>query len=97
MGERPSPQYTLERIDNNQDYNPENCKWANRTTQNRNTRGNRFITFNGQTLTIAEWSERLKVSPHLLSTRLNKHKWTIERALSTPVRLQKTQQQKEKE
>lgn len=38
MGDKPSPDLSLERIDNNQGYNPDNCKWATRTEQNRNQR-----------------------------------------------------------
>ena len=60
---------TLDRINNNGDYCPENCRWATRKEQVRNTRQNHFITFNGKTMTIAEWAEYLGVSSTVLRTR----------------------------
>lgn len=58
MGPRPGVGYTLERIDNEKGYSPENCKWATRTEQNRNRRSNVRLTLGQETLTIAEWSAR---------------------------------------
>lgn len=75
---------TLDRINNNGDYCPENCRWATRKEQARNTRQNHFITFNGKTMTIAEWAEYLGVSSTVLRTRLYRG-WPIERALTRPV------------
>lgn len=66
----------------NAGYSPDNCRWATRTQQNRNTRRNRRITFNGETLTAAEWAQRFGISYSLLSNRL-KRGWSIERALTT--------------
>lgn len=75
---------TLDRINNNGDYCPENCRWATRKEQARNTRQNHFITFNGKIMTIAEWAEYLGVSSTVLRTRLYRG-WPIERALTRPV------------
>jgi len=75
---------TLDRINNNGDYCPENCRWATRKEQARNTRQNHFITFNGKTMTIAEWAEYVGVSSTVLRTRLYRG-WPIERALTRPV------------
>lgn len=58
MGQRPSPQHSLDRIDNNGDYCPENCRWADRKTQSRNKRNNRILTINGISRNIVEWSEQ---------------------------------------
>lgn len=60
MGEPPDG-YSLERIDNEKGYSPENCKWATRTEQNNNTRVNVRITALGQTLTATQWARRLGV------------------------------------
>lgn len=72
---------TVDRIDNNGDYCPENCRFANRRVQNRNTRRNRIITFNGETKTIAEWGEVTGIKPITIHFRL-KSGWTLEDALT---------------
>jgi hypothetical protein len=84
VGPRPSRQYTLDRIDNDRGYEPGNVRWATRTTQMRNTRGNRRLTYHGETWTIIEWAERLRLSAQAIRSRLF-HGWTVERALSQPV------------
>ena len=73
---------TIERIDNNGDYNPVNCKWATQTEQNRNKRSNHFITYNGEKLCLQDWANRIGICGSTLSKRLKK--WGINRALTTP-------------
>lgn len=77
---------TIDRIDVNGNYCPENCRWVNKTTQARNTRNNHFITYNNETHCLSEWAEILNISYRKLSRRFNrdKHNWTIERAFTTP-------------
>ena len=75
---------TLDRVDNNGDYEPSNCKWSTRSQQNRNYSRNNLITFNGETMCIADWSIKLGIKYGTLWGRLQEG-WTIERALSTPV------------
>jgi len=82
MGIKPSPQHTIERIDTNGPYVPENCRWATRAEQHRNTRLNHRVTYQGVTLNLGEWAERLGINPGTLSSRLGKLGWPIERALS---------------
>lgn len=84
MGEKPVG-YTIERIDNNGPYAPENCCWATPTQQARNTRQNHFITCNGETLCLREWTLRLGVSISTIHYRL-KRGWSPERAVSTPAK-----------
>jgi len=48
---------TIDRIDNNKGYSPDNCRWVNMKTQARNRRNNRLITYNGETHCVAEWAE----------------------------------------
>lgn len=55
MGERPHGM-TLDRIDNSKGYSKENCRWATIAEQNRNTRQNVFITHNGKTMCMKDWS-----------------------------------------
>lgn len=53
---------TIDRIDNDGDYCPENCRWVTRMAQSNNTRQNRFITYNGKTQTMMQWSRELGIN-----------------------------------
>lgn len=80
----PKGECTLDRIDVNGDYCPKNCRFVSSKTQANNRTNNKMITYNGKTHTVAEWAETLNINPSTLSARLNKYKWSIEQALSTP-------------
>jgi lambda repressor-like predicted transcriptional regulator len=79
MGERPAG-LSLDRKDVNGDYEPGNCRWATTIEQRRNTRRNKFLTYGGQTKTLAEWAEEKGLHRNTLYYRL-KRGWTLERAL----------------
>lgn len=72
MGEKPKG-LTIERIQNNLGYFKENCKWATWAEQNRNTRHNRMISFQGKTLCACDWAKELNVVYQTLLARLNKY------------------------
>lgn len=84
MGERPEGM-TLDRIDSNGDYCPENCQWATMADQVRNRRSNRMVTFKGETLPMVVWAERVSLPYITVATRLDRG-WTPERALTQPHR-----------
>jgi hypothetical protein len=85
MGPRPTPKHTLERLDNNGPYSPENCIWATRTRQARNTRNTVFLTWNNETHCISEWSEIVPISQRTIAERYRAG-WPVERILTTPPR-----------
>jgi hypothetical protein len=75
---------SLDRINNFEGYSPENCRWADATTQVRNRRSTRTLTYQGETLSLAEWSTRSGIRYLTLKNRLNLG-WDAEHALKTPV------------
>ena len=72
---------TLDRIDNDGNYSKENCRWADRKTQNNNTRRNRYITINGVTKTLSEWCEHSSLKSSTIRQRYYVYKWSIEKSL----------------
>lgn len=82
MGD-PKPSMTLERIDNNGNYSPENCRWATRREQSRNRRSIKFLDFNGERKPLWQWTKKLKIPYSTIQTRL-RNGWSVDRALGTP-------------
>lgn len=72
----------LERMDNNGDYKPSNCKWDTEKNQSLNKRNSRMIEFNGETLNLCVWAKRIGITSYSLSKRIES--WGIEAALKTP-------------
>lgn len=81
VGPRPSARFTIERIDNNKNYEPGNVRWATRLEQNRNKRNTRKVFFKGEQVPLMTLAERFGLPPHTLRDRLDAG-WDLERALS---------------
>lgn len=77
--------YTLDRIDNDGDYEPGNVRWATQKEQCRNQRRNRMLSYNGETKCLAEWADDTGISRANLWNRLNLG-WTVERTLTQSIR-----------
>src|ERR1700756_1354993 len=81
MGKRPSPKHSIERLDNDSDYGPGNCIWADKKQQARNTRQNRIVVFRGQEMSLAEAVERSATAKYAtVHARLRKG-FSLEQAL----------------
>lgn len=85
MGECPSGM-SLERVDNNRGYSPENCCWADRKSQQRNRRVNNCFTIDGVTRCLTEWAEIYAINKETVRKRLRLG-WDIEKALSVKARI----------
>jgi len=84
MGERPGPEYSIERLDRTKNYCVENCKWATRLEQNRNRSMCIYITIEGKKQTVKEWAIEKGIKRQTIESRL-KRGWSKYDAVMQPV------------
>ena len=85
MGPRPTAKHSVERVDNNGPYAPENCVWGTRLQQNRNRRHCRLLTVGGRTQLMTDWARERNISVATIHKRLRR-RWTSFRAVMTPAK-----------
>lgn len=89
MGFRPSNKHSIDRIDNNKGYSPENCRWAIQSEQMQNVSVNKNFSYNGETFCLKEWSKVLGIKYTCLYSRIYKEGLSFEEAISKPNRYNK--------
>jgi hypothetical protein len=84
MGEAPTEKHTIERIENDGNYEPNNCEWVTQMEQSKNKRPRRdtvYLTYNGKTLSVTDWAKQLGICRHVIYERIKKN-WPLEQMLS---------------
>lgn len=81
IGAPPFEKASVERVDNNRGYEPDNVVWANRSTQAKNKRTTVRFDLDGRSLTLREWSEKLGVKSSTLASRIYSYGWPLAKAL----------------
>ena len=84
MNDKFKPGLTIDRINNDKGYSPKNCRWATRSEQARNYSRNVLLTYNGETLCLADWSIKIGIPYKVLHDRVSRG-WSVEDTLTKKV------------
>jgi hypothetical protein len=84
MGRKPAPDTSIDRIDNELGYSPENCRWASKKQQSRNRRGRRMVNHDGTAMSLAEAADIVGLPRRIIEDRLRLG-WPEQDALNTPI------------
>lgn len=90
IGPKPTNKHSLERNNNNGNYEPGNVRWATQTEQCNNKRNNHRITLYGHTMTLKQWACFVGINYGTLNSRINESHWPIGKAIFYPVRKHRT-------
>ena len=76
---------TIDRIDNNKGYSPNNCRWATPLEQGQNTSRSRFLKYNGLIKSLSQWARDINIKRSTLSMRYYVYKWSVDKCLTKEV------------